>query len=52
MRQSRADVVEKWTHDLFRDSEQGPRAQWEKDRVREGGERERWRGGGGKSCYR
>ena len=31
---SRADVVDRWLHDLYVDSEQGPREQWEKDRVK------------------
>ena len=31
---SRADIVDRWLHDCYVDSEQGPREQWEKDRVR------------------
>ena len=31
---SRADVVDRWLHDLYEDSKQGPREQWEKDRVK------------------
>ena len=33
--QTRADVVERWGHDLYMEADQGPRQQWEKDKVRE-----------------
>ncbi len=31
---SRADTADRWGHDLFVEAEQGPRQDWEKDRVR------------------
>ncbi len=30
---SRADTADRWGHDLFVEAEQGPRQDWEKDRV-------------------
>ena len=30
---TRADTVEKWGHDLYVEDEQGPRQQWEKEKV-------------------
>lgn len=30
---TRADTVERWGHDMYIETEQGPREQWEKERV-------------------